>query len=180
MDPNAEPMQRGEKEPIQTHFKGNNTVIENSNLSVDAIQTDKNKTVITDENSHQNSTQYSNGIVQDNKSENENKKPSRVYRIKRSVDLAFSPMLTSNNPLPEYATFWQKLKYGLMFPPHGTLAHYVQLGIIVLQIWAVLVALTKSEALPGGNFFSLIVLLVLCHFCSLLFVLIRLPPLVGK
>ena len=177
------------KNIVSNNSKSDDTVTETAKPSVDVITMDTHKAVIMDDNNFENinldspkceNALCSNGILPDEKSENEHNRQSRVYRIKRSVDLAFSPILTSNNPLPEYATFWQKLKYGLMLPPHGTFAHYLQLGIIVLQIWAVLVALTKSEALPGGNFFSLIVLLVLCHFCSLLFVFIRLPPLVGK
>jgi len=74
----------------------------------------------------------------------------------------WKPVRTKYHPLPHNATRLQKLKYACMCPPHGNLAWYMQFFILFLISWAVLVSITHKEALPGGNFFSLVILFYTC------------------
>jgi len=67
-----------------------------------------------------------------------------------------------------------------MLPPHGNLAFYIQFFVVMLQIWVVLYSLTHSEALPGGNFYSLLILFVCCAIGGYVVSFVNLPPLLGK
>ncbi|XP_045179332.2 sodium/hydrogen exchanger 9B2-like isoform X1 [Mercenaria mercenaria] len=89
------------------------------------------------------------------------------------------PCLTRHNPLPENANIFQKILHGFMLPPHGNLASYFQFAVVCLQVWIILYAWTNTEALPGGNYFSLLVLFICCAFGGYLISFINLPPLLG-
>ncbi|XP_061197151.1 sodium/hydrogen exchanger 9B2-like [Saccostrea echinata] len=89
------------------------------------------------------------------------------------------PCLREANPLPENPTIVDKIKDMFLLPPQGMVGFILQITIICLQIWGILAAITGSEALPGGNFFSLIVLFVLCVICGRLISFANLPPLLG-
>jgi hypothetical protein len=100
---------------------------------------------------------------------------------KRAVLKNFArPCLREANPLPENPTIVEKIKDIFLLPPHGIVGFIMQITIICLQIWGILVAITGSEALPGGNFFSLLVLFVVSVVGGRLVSLINLPPLLGK
>ncbi len=90
------------------------------------------------------------------------------------------PCLTDFNPLPHNPSSYQRFKYALMCPPHGRLARFLTLFSAVLFIWGVLWGITGPEALPGGNFFALLILVVSCSVAGKLVELIKLPALLGK
>lgn len=115
------------------------------------------------------------------KSESErNDNAGKCTRLQESCTSLCIPCLTSHNPLPEKANFFQKIRHGFMLPPHGNLASYLQVAVVCLQVWIVLYAWTHKEALPGGNYFSLLVLFICCVIGGYLISFIKLPPLLGK
>lgn len=101
---------------------------------------------------------------------------SKMAALKQTV----RPCLRKANPLPENPTVCDKIKDMFLLPPHGIVGFILQITIICLQIWGILAAITGSEAMPGGNFFSLLVLFVLCVIGGRLISLANLPPLLGK
>ncbi|XP_011416874.3 sodium/hydrogen exchanger 9B2 [Magallana gigas] len=102
-------------------------------------------------------------------------KNSKMAALKQTV----RPCLRKANPLPENPTVCDKIKDMFLLPPHGIVGFILQITIICLQIWGILAAITGSEAMPGGNFFSLLVLFVLCVIGGRLISLANLPPLLG-
>lgn len=90
------------------------------------------------------------------------------------------PCWTKYHPLPTSATWAQRLRYSIMCPPHGHVGHALSLGFVTLLIWTICYALTGSQALPGGHFFALVMLVVFGYVGGLAVSLIRLPPLVGE
>ncbi len=90
------------------------------------------------------------------------------------------PCRTKFNPLPNNASKCSRLRYAFMCPPHGKVAATITLLVAVIYFWAVLWSLTDDKALPGGNFFALIVLLICCVLGGLLVKKIKLPALLGK
>lgn len=102
-------------------------------------------------------------------------KVSKIAAIKQTM----RPCLRKANPLPENPTMLDKIKDMFLLPPHGIVGFILQITIICLQIWGILAAITGSEAMPGGNFFSLLVLFVLCVIGGRLISLANLPPLLG-
>ncbi|KAK3091769.1 hypothetical protein FSP39_022505 [Pinctada imbricata] len=89
------------------------------------------------------------------------------------------PCRTKYHPLPPKASIFQRLKFAFMCPPHGNIAMYIQFVVLMAMSWAVLVALTQENAMPGGNLFALIVLFAGSVIGGYIFSLIRLPPLLG-
>lgn len=119
-----------------------------------------------------------------NKDKGQVKEKPTVSRTKNSKMAALKqtvrPCLRKANPLPENPTVCDKIKDMFLLPPHGIVGFILQITIICLQIWGILAAITGSEAMPGGNFFSLLVLFVLCVIGGRLISLANLPPLLGK
>ncbi|OWF37825.1 sodium/hydrogen exchanger 9B2-like [Mizuhopecten yessoensis] len=111
--------------------------------------------------------------------ESEIQTPKRCVGLRKCCHRFWKPMQTKNHQLPENPSIPQRLKYSLLCPPHGNLAWYIQFLILVGITWAVLVSLTHSEALPGGNFFSLFVLFYASVVGGYLVSFFRLPPLLG-
>ncbi|XP_060570321.1 sodium/hydrogen exchanger 9B2-like [Ruditapes philippinarum] len=103
----------------------------------------------------------------------------RCPQLQESCSACCIPCLTSHNPLPDNANIFQRIRYGLMLPPHGNLASYFQFAVVCLQVWIVLYTWTNTEALPGGNYFSLLVLFVCCAIGGYLISFVNLPPLLG-
>ncbi|XP_067670981.1 sodium/hydrogen exchanger 9B2-like isoform X2 [Haliotis asinina] len=112
--------------------------------------------------------------------------PKKCLALRTCCHRTFKPIQTQYNPLPENATFGQKVKYFFMCPPHGKVGGFLLL-LFMFGIWlAVLISLTGAEALPGGNLFALLVLFVACWFGGYLVSLVKniipflpLPPLLG-
>ena len=90
------------------------------------------------------------------------------------------PCLWRHHPLPAEPSVMQKISYALMCPPHGKLARLLTLVVIVFFMWGVLWGVTGDQALPGGNLFALLVLIVSCTVGGFLVSKIRLPPLLGE
>ena len=88
--------------------------------------------------------------------------------------------LQENVQLPEHPSIGQRFKYGLSCPPHGPLAFFLLRLLVIGLFYGVCWAVVKEDALPGGNIFSLVVLLVLCMVAGYLCEKIRLPSLLGK
>ncbi|XP_013384872.1 uncharacterized protein LOC106154881 [Lingula anatina] len=89
------------------------------------------------------------------------------------------PCMTEAHPLPPNPTRGQRLKYALMCPPHGHNGRYLTLIVSVLLLWGVLWAITGDNALPGGNLFGLLILLICAQLGGNVAELIRLPSLLG-
>ena len=88
--------------------------------------------------------------------------------------------MTKYHPLKDDAGVCQRCNYACMCPPHGYLAKSVTVLLLTGLLWGVLWAITGSNALPGGNLFSLYVLVVCCVFGGFIVGLVHLPPLLGK
>lgn len=86
---------------------------------------------------------------------------------------------TKRNPLPASASFARRLRYAFLCPPHGHVARTITLVFVVAYVWFTLWAVLGHEALPGGNYFALIALLVLCVIAGEIVEKIHLPPLLG-
>ncbi|XP_041485544.1 sodium/hydrogen exchanger 9B2-like isoform X2 [Lytechinus variegatus] len=89
------------------------------------------------------------------------------------------PCLVDFHPLPSEPTRCQRFRYFLMCPPHGDLARWLTILLLVVLTWVVLWAVTGSEALPGGNLFALFILVVACKAGGLAIEVIKLPALLG-
>lgn len=67
-------------------------------------------------------------------------------------------------------------------PPRGPFGHVITKGLTCFGIWAVLWSILGNDALPGGNMFSLFVLLILASFAGFLvskIPFVTFPPLLG-
>ena len=87
---------------------------------------------------------------------------------------------TKQNPLSANASFAQRLRFAFLCPPHGHVARTITLVFVVAYVWLTLWAVLGHEALPGGNYFALMTLLVLCVIAGEIVEKIHLPPLLGK
>lgn len=99
--------------------------------------------------------------------------------LRRCCHATAMPCWTIYNPLPSQPSRYDRVKYALMCPPHGNLARIVGIGLVVLLFWAAVWSLTGAHALPGGNFFGIILLVILAKLGGELVALVRLPPLLG-
>ena len=89
------------------------------------------------------------------------------------------PVRTKYHPLSENPGKLERFGFAFMCPPHGNLAMYIQFFVLCAMTWAVFIALTKDQALPGGNIFSLVILFTAAVAGGYIFSLCRLPPLLG-
>lgn len=117
---------------------------------------------------------YLNGEVKDKATR------GKCARLHDQCTVCCIPCLSSHNPLPENASAWERFKHAFMLPPRGNVAFYVQFVVVMLQIWVVLYSLLHAEALPGGNFFSLLMLFIFTAIGGYLISFVNLPPLLGK
>jgi hypothetical protein len=100
--------------------------------------------------------------------------------LRSCIHRCCKPISTKYHPLTENPGRLERFRYALMCPPHGNLAMYIQFFVLCVMTWAILIAITKDHALPGGNFFSLVILFTAAVAGGYLFSLFRLPPLLGK
>ncbi|KAK3594872.1 hypothetical protein CHS0354_005945 [Potamilus streckersoni] len=103
----------------------------------------------------------------------------KCLAVRQTCHSCWIPVRSKYNSLPENPSQLQRLKYALLCPPHGKVAHYIQLVILFCVAWATLISLTQDEALPGGHFFSLLVLFFSAVIGGYIVSLFRLPPLLG-
>ena len=108
------------------------------------------------------------------------KSPSKCAKCMAGCLLKCRPCMTEYNPPPSSPTRLQRVKYACLCPPHGPIARVIALVLTIVLFWATLWGVTGPQALPGGNFFALVVLVVLCSIAGALVRLIRLPGLLGK
>lgn len=90
------------------------------------------------------------------------------------------PCLIKYHPLPEKDTWKDRLVYAMRCPPHGTVARLLAAVVVMATVWAVLWAVTHSQALPGGNFFSLVIVFISAYTAGAAIVCLRLPSFVGN
>lgn len=107
-------------------------------------------------------------------------KPQRRTGLKTCCSSCTRPLQTKYNPLPSEPTLAQTIKHGFLCPPHGKLAKYCMFVVMLFVAWAVMISVTGAQGLPGGNFFSLVILFFACVIGGYLVVYIRLLPLLGK
>lgn len=111
----------------------------------------------------------------------DNVKPlSRKQQCYASCYACCKPCMTKHNQIWDDASLWERFKYGLMCPPHGNLSKCVTLLLMTVLFWGVSWAITGEEALPGGNLFSLFVLIICCVLGGYVVGLVHLPPLLGE
>ncbi|XP_066303500.1 uncharacterized protein [Branchiostoma lanceolatum] len=103
----------------------------------------------------------------------------KCVRCAQRCEKMFSICLTSYHPLPPAPTWSDRCMFAVRCPPHGRVAQTLTLVMMAVLGWAALWAITKDDALPGGNLFALTVLLVLCVIGGRLIQRIKLPPLLG-
>ena len=154
------------------------------NGTADLRQRDTKHAIENDAKVHNNSTNDVNVVVFDDKKVNvvttETKEQGRLSKLKHGCIGCCTPCLRSRNPLPSNPNLFQRFRNGLMFPPQGNLASYLQFAVVCIQIWIVMYALTHGEALPGGNLFSLLILFIACAIGGYFISFIHLPPLLGN
>ena len=100
--------------------------------------------------------------------------------ICRQLDICCQPCLTESHPMPAEATCGQRFKHAWLCPPHGKLGLILTAVLALLIVWGILWSITADAALPGGSFFGILVLLVLCIIGGQLISFIKLPPLLGE
>ncbi|XP_069956848.1 sodium/hydrogen exchanger 9B2 isoform X1 [Cherax quadricarinatus] len=88
--------------------------------------------------------------------------------------------LRSHHELPEHPTVSELMKYSFTCPPHGKVGDCLIWIVVGLSFWGILVAITGELALPGGNFFNLLVLYVVALVAGFMANFIGLPPLLGS
>lgn len=136
-----------------------------------------------DPHDHDLAEKVSNGVdgaVAADETQNIAEQPKKCACMHRCCQSCSRPFRTKYNPLPGEPTLGDRLKYGLLCPPHGNLAKYCMFVFMFFVAWAVLISMTGAQGLPGGNFFSLVVLFFTCVIGGYLVVFIRLPPLLGE
>ena len=112
--------------------------------------------------------------------DDDEERPERCVPCRQKFHRFTTPLRTEQNPLPNNPTFCERLKFIFLCPPHGHVGAFLFLVFIFVTWWGVLVAITNTDALPGGNLFSLLVLFFTCWFGGYLITYIRLPPLLGN
>jgi hypothetical protein len=106
--------------------------------------------------------------------------PKKCLALRAFCHSCTKPVRTKYNPLPHEATLGEKFCYTFMCPPHGRIAKYIMFVVMFFVSWAVMMSLTGSGGLPGGNFFSLVIMFFACVVGGYLVVYVKLPPLLGK
>ena len=119
------------------------------------------------------SKQTANGSIKISQEENQSTKCSAIMRC-------CAPYLRSQNPLPENASFWERVKYGFMLPPAGLLATAVSCAMLSLLVWASVWTMTGDPGLPGGSLFGIIITTVVALLLGWVSERLNLPPLLGK
>lgn len=108
-------------------------------------------------------------------------KPRKCECLFRGCHSCTKPLRTKYHAVPqEDSSFAEQFKYALLCPPHGKLAKYIMFVVMFFVAWSVLISVTGTQGLPGGNFFSLVVLFFACIVGGYLVVFIRMPPLLGR
>lgn len=107
-------------------------------------------------------------------------KPIKCHALLRCCHSCCRPCMTEFNPLPPNPTRRDLIKYAFLCPVHGKVAKILTIAVTLIFFYAVVWALTTKEALPGGNFFALMVLFVCCLLGGAIVEKIRLPPLLGN
>lgn len=123
---------------------------------------------------------HENGLDKGKKNVTSEEESGACSRLKESCTVCCIPCLASHNPLPENAGRFERFKHAFMLPPRGNLAFYIQFVVVMVQIWIVLYSLTHGAALPGGNFYSLLILFICCGIGGYVISFVNLPPLLGK
>ncbi|XP_042203390.1 sodium/hydrogen exchanger 9B2-like [Homarus americanus] len=88
--------------------------------------------------------------------------------------------LRSHHKLPEHPTVGELVKYSFTCPPHGRVGDCLIWLVAGLALWGCLISITGDMALPGGNFFSLLVLYVMAMLAGKAASFVGLPPLLGS
>ena len=127
-----------------------------------------------------NSTNEVKVAVADQTKVKTNEEQGRFSKLRERCITCCTPCLRSRNPRPDNPNLFQRLRHGLMLPPQGNLASYLQFAIVCVQIWIVMYALTHGEAMPGGNLYSLLILFIACAIGGYVISFIHLPPLLGN
>ncbi|CAG5128446.1 unnamed protein product [Candidula unifasciata] len=98
----------------------------------------------------------SNGIIQHpNKSTT-----SRCSSVTALCSKCFRPLLASSHPLPENPSIPRQIGQWFFFPPSGKVAAVLLACVLFASWWAVLISISKTEALPGGSLFPMLILFI--------------------
>ncbi|KAB7497172.1 Mitochondrial sodium/hydrogen exchanger 9B2, partial [Armadillidium nasatum] len=89
------------------------------------------------------------------------------------------PILRKNRTLQPNPSFCDKVIYAMSCPPQGMVGQMLTWILILPISWGVLLTITGSSALPEGNIFSILSLLLLAQIGGFFVSKIGLPPLLG-
>jgi len=100
-----------------------------------------------------------------------------------------TPCLMDSHEIGENPSFWTKLKFGFLCPPHDWLGDWVTYGLLVLTFWSVAYVMFGRIATPGdalivtefkqGAFLSVMVVVALSLVGGWIVSLVKMPPLLG-
>ncbi|OQV23204.1 Mitochondrial sodium/hydrogen exchanger 9B2 [Hypsibius exemplaris] len=88
-------------------------------------------------------------------------------------------LMLKNSPPIENPTCVQRFRRALLCPPHGSLAYNLTKIIAIIALFLAFIAILKAEALPGGNFWGLLVVTVCAMVGEEIAKKLRLPGLLG-
>ena len=118
--------------------------------------------------------------INENKLLNTQKHNGKCQKCRIFCLACWKPCLKKYNPLPPQPSVKERIRFAFTCPPHGIIGHYITVTLSVIVMMGVLIALLREHALPGGNFFGLYILIILCIIAGKIVEKIRLPPLLGK
>ncbi|GFR84753.1 mitochondrial sodium/hydrogen exchanger 9B2-like [Elysia marginata] len=89
------------------------------------------------------------------------------------------PLLASSHPLPDNPSTLRKIAQWFLCPPSGKVAAVLVTLLIFAVWWASLISMTKSEALPGGSLYPMLILFIGAWCGGYVIKPTTLPPLLG-
>ena len=92
---------------------------------------------------------------------------------------ATEPCLASSHPLPEDPSALRRVGQWFLCPPSGKVAAVLVAVLIFAVWWASLISMTKSEALPGGSLYPMLILFIGAWCGGYIIKPTTLPPLLG-
>ncbi|KAL8579402.1 hypothetical protein ACOMHN_026767 [Nucella lapillus] len=107
------------------------------------------------------------------------KKSTRFNRCKARLLQFLRPILWEYHPLPSNPGRLREFLNHLYCPPHGRIGAILFVVFLGFVWWGTLYSLTGDVALPGGNLFSLFLVLFFCWSGGYVVQIFNLPPLLG-
>ncbi|KAL8579403.1 hypothetical protein ACOMHN_026768 [Nucella lapillus] len=107
------------------------------------------------------------------------KQSTRCNRCKARLLQFLRPILWEYHPMPSNPGRLREFLNHLYCPPHGRIGAILFVVFLGFVWWGTLYSLTGDVALPGGNLFSLFLVLFFCWSGGYVVQIFNLPPLLG-